>query len=48
MHKNEEAVIDSAFCPLSFRTIDSQTYKEAMLIFYEKYNLSNLKKIFIE
>lgn len=35
-------------CPISFRTVDSIDYKKAMLIFYEKNNLSAFKKIFIE
>lgn len=35
-------------CPLSFRTVDSLDYKEALLIFYEQNNLSAFKKIFIE
>ncbi len=35
-------------CPLSFRTVDSLGYKEALLIFYEQNNLSAFKKIFIE
>ncbi|MDR0959104.1 MAG: Fic family protein [Propionibacteriaceae bacterium] len=35
-------------CPLSFRTVDSLYYKEAMLIFYEQNILSPVKQIFIE
>ena len=35
-------------CPLSFRTIDPIAYKKALLIFYERNNLSAFKKIFIE
>lgn len=38
----------SGYCPISFRTIDSITYKEAMLIFYELNNISVFKRIFIE
>ena len=34
-------------CPLSFRTVDSVDYKKAMLLFYERNNISNFKKIFI-
>lgn len=35
-------------CPISFRTVDSLEYKMAMLLFYEKNNLSAVKKIFID
>jgi prophage maintenance system killer protein/predicted transcriptional regulator len=35
-------------CPLSFRTVDPIDYKKAMLLFYEKNNVSAFKKIFIE
>lgn len=38
----------SGYCPISFRTIDSITYKEAMLVFYELNNISAFKRIFIE
>ncbi|MFC3365734.1 Fic family protein [Pedobacter fastidiosus] len=38
----------SGYCPISFRTIDSITYKEAMLVFYELNNISVFKRIFIE
>lgn len=34
-------------CPLSFRTVDSIDYKKAMLLFYEKNNISSFKEIFI-
>jgi Fic family protein len=36
------------YCPLSFRTTDPIDYKKAMLLFYEKNNVSAFKKIFIE
>ena len=35
-------------CPLSFRTVDPMDYKKAMLLFYERNNVSAFKKIFIE
>ena len=35
-------------CPLSFRTVDPIDYKKAMLLFYEKNNVSAFKKIFME
>lgn len=34
-------------CPISFRTVDSLDYKKAMLLFYEKNNISHMKQIFI-
>ena len=36
------------YCPLSFRTVDPIDYKKAMLIFYERNNISVFKKIFME
>lgn len=36
------------YCPISFRTVDSVEYKKAMLIFYERNNISAFKKIFID
>lgn len=41
-------LLASGYCPLSFRTIDSIIYKEAMLVFYELNNISVFKNIFIE
>ena len=35
-------------CPISFRTVDSVEYKEAMLLFYEQNNISSFKEIFID
>lgn len=35
------------YCPLSFRTVNALDYKKALLIFYERNNLSAFKKIFI-
>jgi len=35
-------------CPISFRTADSLEYKKAMLLFYEKNNISIFKEIFID
>lgn len=40
-------LINNHFCPISFRTIDSIEYKEAMLVFYEQTNISPFKKVFI-
>lgn len=35
-------------CPLSFRTVDSQDYKKAMLIFYEQNSVIPFKELFID
>lgn len=40
-------LIDNAYCPISFRTIDSVEYKKAMLVFYEQNNITVVKEIFI-
>ena len=40
--------IAHGYCPLSFRTVEPIDYKKAMLLFYERNNLSALKQIFIE
>ncbi len=36
------------YCPVSFRTVDSVTYKKAMLLFYEQNNISSFREIFID
>lgn len=41
-------LIGNGYCPISFRTVDSVAYKQAMLIFYEQNNISCFKRIFIE
>lgn len=41
-------LINQKYCPLSFRSVDSLRYKKAMLLFYEKTNIDNFKKIFME
>jgi Fic family protein len=41
-------LISNSYCPISFRTVDSIAFKEAMLIFYEQNNISAIKQIFIE
>lgn len=41
------ALISNAYCPISFRTIDSIEYKKAMLLFYEQNNITTFKKIFV-
>jgi Fic family protein len=40
-------LIANGYCPISFRTVDSIEYKKAMLIFYERNNISAFKEIFI-
>lgn len=41
-------LISHLHCPLSFRTVDAQLYKKAMLVFYEQNNIASVKKFFIE
>jgi len=41
-------LINSHYCPISFRTVDSVEYKKAMLIFYEQHNIAPFKEIFLE
>lgn len=41
-------LIANAYCPLSFRSVNSIDYKKAMLVFYEQNNLYAFKQIFIE
>ncbi len=36
------------YAPLSYRSVDDKTYKEACLVFYEKNSIEPFKKIFIE
>lgn len=40
-------LMSNAYCPISFRTVDSVEYKKAMLLFYEQNNITAFKKIFI-
>lgn len=40
-------LINSKYCPISFRTVDSVEYKKAMLLFYEQNNITAFKEIFI-
>lgn len=41
-------LIAHGYCPISFRSVDSIVYKEAMLMFYEQNNIAAFKQIFIE
>lgn len=41
-------LIANEYCPISFRTVDSIDYKKAMLIFYERNNITAFKRIFID
>ena len=41
-------LMSNNYCPISFRTIDSISYKKAMLLFYEQNNITAFKKIFME
>lgn len=40
-------LMNEKHCPLSFRTVAAIDYKKAMLLFYERINISSFKKIFI-
>lgn len=41
-------LIANQYCPISFRTVDSIDYKKAMLVFYERNNITAFKRIFID
>jgi Fic family protein len=41
-------LMNNQYCPLSFRTVDSIDYKKALLLFYERNNISAFKDIFIK
>ena len=41
-------LIANHYCPISFRTVDSIDYKKAMLVFYERNNITAFKRIFID
>ena len=41
-------LIAYGLCPLSFRTVDADDYRAALLLFYEQNNLSAFKKMFLE
>lgn len=40
-------LIANGCCPLSFRTVEADDYRAALLLFYEQNNLSAFKKIFL-
>ena len=44
---SKAVLLQSGYCPISFRTVDSLGYKKAMLIFYELNNVSAMKSIFM-
>ena len=35
------------FFPLSYRSVDEDTYKKALILFYEQGSLYNIKEIFL-
>ena len=41
-------LIANGCCPLSFRTVEADDYRAALLLFYEQNNVSAFKKIFLE
>ena len=40
-------LMESGYCPLSYRSVKASDYKKAMLLFYEKNNITEFKKIFM-
>lgn len=41
-------LIANSLCPLSFRTVEANDYRAALLLFYEQNNLSAFKSMFLE
>ena len=41
-------LISRSLCPLSFRTVEANDYRAALLLFYEQNNLSAFKRMFLE
>ena len=41
-------LISRSLCPLSFRTVEANDYRAALLLFYEQNNLRAFKKMFLE
>ena len=41
-------LVSRSLCPLSFRTVEANDYRAALLLFYEQNNLSAFKKMFLE
>lgn len=41
-------LISNGLCPLSFRSVEANDYRAALLLFYEQNNLSAFKRIFLE
>lgn len=41
-------LVARSLCPLSFRSVEANEYRAALLLFYEQNNLSAFKKIFLE
>ena len=41
-------LLSNGYCPISFRTINSVEYKKAILLFYERNNITAFKKIFMD
>jgi Fic family protein len=35
-------------CPLTYRSVDANDYRAALLLFYEQNNISAFKRIFVE
>lgn len=41
-------LIANGVCPLSFRTVEANDYRAALLLFYEQNNVSAFKRMFLE
>ncbi len=41
-------LISEGACPLSYRSVDSISYKKAVLLFYEQKSMLTFKNLFIE
>jgi Fic family protein len=41
-------LLANGFAPLSYRSIDEQEYKQALIVFYETHNLYHFKRLFLE
>ena len=41
-------LVAHGYCPLSYRTVEPMDFKRAVLLFYERNNISAIKGIFME
>ena len=47
-HLSNALLLAYGYCPLTFRSVDANDYRAALLLFYEQNNISAFKRIFIE